>query len=302
MKKTFILLAALLALGTTTAALAQHGGPGGGGPSGGGKGGSGGGPGGGKGGQHNPSEIGGTVSAFAADGSSFTIAGLKSTTITVNVATTTTIKNESDKSAATLANGENVDIIGTFDTTGKILTATAILVDDYKPVYFGTVSALAADGSSFTLTGPRKETAAVTVSATTTITNHSDGSAATLANGENVLVTGTLDAAGTTLAATAIVVDDHKPPVVMPQAIGTILSLDATVDTFALTVTKATFKPTAATITVTTTPTTSYGGPQGKLTFADLTAGATVYVIGTFDAKTQTLTATRIEIAPKKRK
>ena len=157
MKKTFILLAALLALGTTTMALAQHGGPGGGGHGGPGSGGPGsggpgsGGPGSGGpgGGQHRPSEIGGLVSALAADGSSFTITGPKKQAITVQVTATTTVKNESDKSAATLANGEEVDITGTFDSTGTILTATAILVDDFKPTYFGTVSALAADGSSF---------------------------------------------------------------------------------------------------------------------------------------------------------
>ena len=378
MKKTFILLAALLALGTTTMALAQRGGPSGppppgghGGPSG-GKGGPGGPPSGG--GQHKPSEIGGTVAALAADGSSFTIAGPKNTTITVKVSSTTTIKNESDKSAATLANGQNVDIIGTFDSTGLILTATSILVDDYKPTFFGTVSALAADGSSFTLTdahkhtitvdvtttttirnasdksaatlangdnvavtgtldtagtmltataivvddhkptffgtvsalaadgssftltGPRNQAATVTVSATTTITNHSDGSVATLANGQNVLVTGSLDAAGTTIAASAIVVDDRKPPVALSQAIGTIASLDSTAQTFTLTVTKATFKPTGTTITVVTTAKTSYAGHKGKLTFADLKTGASVYVVGTFDATTQTLTATCISV------
>ena len=138
------------------------------------------------------------------------------------------------------------------------------------------------------------------MSATTTITNFSDGSAAVLANGQNVLVTGALDATGTTIAASAIVVDDHKPPVAMPQAIGTILSLDATAQTFVLTVTKANFTPTGATITVVTTAKTSYCGPKGKLTFADLAAGATVYVVGAFDPTTQTLTATRIDIAGKR--
>ena len=375
MKKTFILLAALLALGTTTMALAQHGGPGGPPPGGGG---GQGGPGGGGpsgGGKHNPSEIGGVVSALAADGSSFTLTGPHGDTLTVNVSSTTTVKNESDKSAATLANGENVDVIGTLDSTGKILAATSIFVDDFKLSYFGTVSALAADGSSFTLTGPhgetltvnvsstttiknesdksaatlangenvivtgtpdatgkiitaaaivvddakykyvgmvtalsadgssftltgpRKETATVNVSATTSITKYSDGSVAALANGENVIVTGTLDATGKIITATAIVVDDRQPPKPMAAALGTILSLDATADTFVLTVTKASFTPTGTTITVVTTASTAYCGPKGKLTFADLTVGAKVLVSGIFDATTQTLTVTHVDVS-----
>ena len=293
MRKTFFLLAALFALTTTTLALAQRG-PGGGGPGGGGHGGPGGG-----GGQNNPTKIGGVVSALAATGASFTLTAPNGATATVNVTATTTIKNESNNSAATLANGEEVDVAGSFDKTGKIFTATAILVDDQIPEphdYFGTVSNLAAGGASFTLTGPHKETATVNVSATTTITNYSDGSVATLANGQNVDVTGTIDSTGKIITATAIVVDDRKPPVHLSQAEGTILSLDATNETFILTVTKANFTPTGTTVHVVTTAKTAYCGSKGKLTFADLTAGAKVQVVGTFDAATQTLTATHISL------
>ncbi|KAG8526089.1 uncharacterized protein KY384_000081 [Bacidia gigantensis] len=270
-------------------ALAQRG-PGGGGPGGGGPGG---------GGHNNPSEIGGAVSNLAVDGSSFTLTGPRGETVTVDVTSATTIKNASDGSTATLANGEDVFIAGKFDKTDKVLTATAIVVDDHKPQphgYFGSVTSLAADGSSFTLTGPRKETLAVTVSSATPITNYSDGSVAILADGENVLVTGTLDTTGKTLAAASIVVDDRKPPTQLQLAAGTILSLEAKNETFLLTVAKANFKPTGITINVVTTATTAYGGPKGKLMFADLKAGAKVQIAGTFDAASQTLTATRIEI------
>ena len=283
MKKTFSLIAALLALGATMG-LAQHG------PGGGGKGGP----------PPPPPHIGGTVSGLAADGGSFTITGPHKETATVDVTTTTTIKNESDKSVATLANGEDVDVTGSFDKTGKIFTATAILVDDKKPEpqgFFGSVSNLAADGSSFTLTGPRKETATVTLTATTPITNYGDGGVATLANGENVLVIGALDSTGKIIAAASIVVDDRKPPRQIQMAAGTIFSLDATTNAFLLTVAKANFTPTGTTITIVTNAKTAICGPKGKLTFADLKAGAKVEVAGTFDATTQTLTATRIEVA-----
>ena len=298
MKKNLFLLTTLLAVSVTTASLAQRGpkGSGGGAPpqnglqKGGGRGGSG--------GQHNSSSLRGTVSALAAGGGSFTITGPRGETATVTVTSATTIKNASGGSAATLANGENVEVAGTFDSTGKIFAATAIIVEDRKPQgYFGAVSALAADGSAFTLTGPHNETPTVTVSATTTVTNYSDGSVAPLANGQNVLVTGTLDSTGKTLAAASVVVDDRKPPKQMQLAGGTILSLDATADTFILIVAKANFTPTGTTITVVTTAKTAYCGPKGKLTFADLMAGATVRVAGTFDVATQTLTATRIEVA-----
>ena len=245
-----------------------------------------------------PAKFFGAVSALAASGSSFTLTGQNGAAVTVNVGVTTKITNLSDGSPATLANGQNVLVVGTLDSTGKIVTATTIVVDDHKPQpvkFFGAVSALATDGS-FTLTGDHNGTLAVTVSATTTITNYSDGSVATLANGQKVIVTGTLDSTGKTLAATSIVVDDRKPPVVLQAAIGIIASVDAIANTFVLTVAKANFTPTGKTVTVATTAKTAYYGHKGKLTFADLKVGATVLVVGTFDATTQTLTATNIEV------
>ncbi len=241
----------------------------------------------------------GAISALAADGSSFTLTGPKSETATVNVGAKTVVTNLTDGSAATLANGQKVLVTGVIDSTGKIITASAIVVDDRKPkpyTYFGAVSALAADGSSFTLTGEHKKTATVNVTSATTITNYSNGSAATLANGQNVAVTGTVDSTGKVITASAIVVDDRKPPVKLQSAEGTILSLDATSQTFVLTVKHSNLKPTGATITVIATAATVYSGKKGVLTFADLTAGAVIEVAGAFDAATQTLTATRIEI------
>src|SRR5437870_1890645 len=63
----------------------------------------------------------------------------------------------------------------------------------YQPQLIGTVTNLqsAASGSTFTLQGDPKHSLSVVTTSTTTITNQSDNSAASLGNGLTVAVKGT---------------------------------------------------------------------------------------------------------------
>ena len=106
-------------------------------------------------------------------------------------------------------------------------------------------------------------------------------------------VTGSYDHKAKLLTATKIVVND-KPVVRPDDAEGKIASISS--PNFVLTVKEASFKPTGATITVATTATTVISKDGKAITFADLTMGARMKIIGTFDATTQTLTATKIKI------
>jgi len=174
-----------------------------------------------------------------------------------------------------------------------------------KPVMDpGTVSALGgtAPDLTFTLTSASGTTQPVVTTASTAIYG------ASLANGSNVVVTGTVDTTTENLVATRINVlpSGVSLPGMGPASVqlagGVASALNATAGTFTLTITQVCgFTPTTVSITVATSSTTILRGDNGAtLTsaafFTALATTPTVQVQGTFDSKTNTLTATGISI------
>lgn len=165
----------------------------------------------------------------------------------------------------------------------------------------GTVANLSADGTTFDLQNRDGRTIHVIVSDATVITDGESGAAVTLANNQNVLVEGTFDTATSTVTAAAVTL--HTPSVAHgPRAGGTIASVDAGAGTFVLTIERADgIQPIGGTITVLTNASTVFRkGRHAAGTFADLAVEGSVRVGGTFDAATQTLTATVVELSPGK--
>lgn len=167
-----------------------------------------------------------------------------------------------------------------------------------KDDYHGTISGLAgtAPNYTFTLTMGNGQTVAVTTTAATALYG------AALADGARVEVEGTLDTTAQTLVATKLEVrgagsssDDLKTP----RAAGTASALNASAGTFTLTIKRAGgFTVSGTTVNVVTNASTVFRGDKGAtLAAADFyTALATtpnVAVEGTYDATTNTLTATK---------
>ena len=155
----------------------------------------------------------------------------------------------------------------------------------------GTVANLVA-GTSFDLSGHDGNTLHVLLTSTTTVVSGQTGSAVTLANGQSVRVEGAFDPKSQTVTATSVVLDDGAPAQ-RQRAEGTVASLNGTAGSFVLTVQRADgFQPTGGTITVQTSSATLFGKSKHQPgTLADVAAGASVDAQGTFDARTQTLTA-----------
>jgi len=165
--------------------------------------------------------------------------------------------------------------------------------------YQGTVSNLSGTSPAltFTLTYANGSTATVTTTASTALFG------ATLANGSVVNVTGTLDTTTQMLVATEVDVKPTGTAVQAPQgANGTASALNATAGTFTLTVNRANgFTPAQTTVNVVTTSTTTYRSDAGATLaeadfFTALTTTTTVSVRGTYDATSNTLTATDLRI------
>ena len=167
-----------------------------------------------------------------------------------------------------------------------------------KDDYHGTISGLsgAAPTYSFTLTLGSGQTVAVTTTASTALYG------ATLTEGAKIEVEGTLDTTAQTLVATKLEVrgtgsvsEDRKTP----RAGGAASALNATAGTFTLTIKRAGgFTVSGTTVTVVTNASTVFRGDKGAtLAAADfytaLATTPTVGVEGTYDATTNTLTATK---------
>jgi hypothetical protein len=155
----------------------------------------------------------------------------------------------------------------------------------------GTVSGL--NGTTgFTLQGPNGRTISVVLTGTTTIISGQTGSAITLANGLDVIVEGTYDPATSTITATAVTLNDYTT---INHALvrGTVASVDTAAKSFVLTVQSAEgIRPTGGTITVLTDANTFFvKGLRQRDSLADVAAGGTVDVGGSFDTTSQTLTA-----------
>ena len=235
-------------------------------------------------------------------GDTFTLTTANGDTLNIVMSATTTVKNWSNGSTATLSEGQQVQVTGKYGSSSLTFATTAIVINDKKPVAknVGTVANLqtTTDGSTFTLQGARGGSVSVVTTATTSVINFSDNSAATLANGQTVCLSGSYDDTTKILTATSIVVKDNKPQSNKQSASGVIVSIDATAKTLVVTVKASNVQPTATTITIAVTSSTVYRTGKGKtFAFTDLTVGATVLAEGTFDATTQTLTATAICIS-----
>ncbi len=170
--------------------------------------------------------------------------------------------------------------------------------------YVGTVSALTGTSPvlTFTLTSPGGSTQTVVTTASTALYG------ATLANGAQVDIAGTLDTTTQNLVATRV----NVLPVGTPTpgtgqsgaqlASGTASVLDATAGTFTLTVVRARgFTPSGTTINIVTNSSTVFRSDSGAiLAAADFfTAAAStpnVDVIGAYDSTTGTLTVTSVAI------
>ena len=171
--------------------------------------------------------------------------------------------------------------------------------------YSGTVSNLSGTAPDLTFTLTRRSSMTVTV--TTTASTAVSGSG-TLANGSFVEVTGTLDTMAQTLVATRLEVPSSSS--VMheaegtrtPRADGIASSVDATAGTFVLTVDKARgFTPAQTTVNIVTTADTKFLADNCTTQtaadfFAALATTPNAVVDGTYDAASNTLTATRAGI------
>lgn len=159
----------------------------------------------------------------------------------------------------------------------------------------GTIAELTATG--FVLVGERDRRVNVTLTNTTTITSGETGETATLANGQSVIVEGTYDRNANSVTSVAITINDFVT-VNRAEAVGTVESVDATAKTFVLKVLRShNFQPQAGTITVVTNNNTRIRkGRNTTGTFADITVGGNVGVVGSFNVPSQTLTARGVNV------
>jgi hypothetical protein len=165
----------------------------------------------------------------------------------------------------------------------------------------GIVANLSVDSTTFDLQNRDGRTIRVVVNDATVITDRESGAAITIANGQNVLVEGAFDATTSTVTATPVTL--HTPSAPRgPRASGTVASVNSAAGAFVLTMERADgIQPTGGTITVVTSASTVFRAARREAgAFAYLAEGAGVRVGGTFDAATQTLTATIVDLSPGK--
>ena len=154
----------------------------------------------------------------------FTLQGPNGKTITVALASTTTITSGQTGSAITLANGQSVTVDGSFDASTQTLTATSVVLNDYTTIPHaqarGTVASVNTTNNSFTLTitqadhfQPTGGTITVTTSSTTRFPNgrQSQGTFANVTVGSAIGVQGTFDTPSQTLAAGAVLLKQDMP-------------------------------------------------------------------------------------------
>lgn len=149
------------------------------------------------------------------------------------------------------------------------------------------------------------EPVSVIVTGTTVIMASNNQTTLSLANGQKVLVQGTIDPTTHALTADQIEIQVGSPGgggggnALPAHAAGAVTNVDTIENLFVVTLRQADrFQPTGGAITVVTNGQTliylsKRGGPA---TFADIVSGTNLHVAGSFDAATQTLTADRIEI------
>jgi hypothetical protein len=161
----------------------------------------------------------------------------------------------------------------------------------------GTVENLVA-GQSFTLQFQGSSTLTIDISSQTSIYNSSDGSTATLANGDTVSVQGTIDPTTGIVTATNIRVNQPSTTIRKVAVYGSVSNPTST--GFTVTVINSEgFQPTGGTVTAATSSSTRYHLPlTGSANASDVAAGDDVIVTGSLDVTTQTITANRVDIYP----
>lgn len=167
------------------------------------------------GGKHT-AHIDGTVSNLNGT-TSFTLTGEHSRTTTINLTATTAITSGQTGAVVTLANGQNVIVVGAFDTATSSITATSVTVNDFTTADHteanGTVASVDAAAKTFVLTVQRAEhimpTGGTIIVATDTNTRfnkggHSSGTLADIVAGAEVEVEGTFNTTTQTLTAKSV--------------------------------------------------------------------------------------------------
>jgi hypothetical protein len=161
----------------------------------------------------------------------------------------------------------------------------------------GTVANLVA-GQSFTLTTTGGSSLTVDTTSSTSIYNSSDGSNATLANGNSVTVQGTIVPSTGVITATNVRVNQPQTTIRRVSVYGTVSNPTSTGFT-ATVVDSQGFQPTGGTVAVTTGTSTVFHLPlTNSATEMDVKTGDSVIVTGSFDITSQTITAQRVDIYP----
>ena len=166
------------------------------------------------GGKHRAGDLRGAVANLTASG--FTLTGPDGRTVTVALATTTTLSDGAG-GALTLANGQTVAVEGAFDPASRTITATSVTLDTgmatQHPHADGTVASVDTTAASFVLTVKRADGFQPTGGTITVLTDantrfdkgpHQTGSLADVTAGSDVHVDGAFDVATQTLTARSV--------------------------------------------------------------------------------------------------
>lgn len=276
----------------------------------------------GDGNRHLPSDYDGTVGGITGTSPSqtFTLTDGKST-MTVSTSAATTVVNSDGSANAALANGEAVDVTGTFDTTNNVLNATSITIriasSPPPQRVHGLVTAFDATAQTVTVQledcdrfEPSSSTVTVDVGASTiyfgssgVTDNEAQFFAALVAGTSRVYADGSLS--GSTLTAVHIGVDNPPtPPTTIDVAVrGPVSNAAATAGTFDLQMKDwegGDRSSSSATVHVVTTGATVFrlngSASSAAAFFAALTPTTNAQVRGSLDPTSKTLTATLVSV------
>ena len=249
----------------------------------------------------------GSVQSVDASTGNFTITTKSGSSLIVTTSSTTTYRKPGATSAsfADVTAGEQVLVMGTTSADGS-LAASQVLITPQgfgrhnfsgHPAAAGSVQSVDPSTDSFTIKTTSGSSLIVTTSSTTTYRKPGATSAsfADISTGEQVLVMGTTSADGSLAASQVLIAPQgfgrhnfsgH------PAAAGSVQSVDASAGSFTIT-TKS-----GSSLIVTTSSTTTYRKPGAtSASFADISTGEQVLVMGTTSAD-GSLAASQVLITP----
>ncbi len=214
---------------------------------------------------------------------------------TVYISSTTKIIRGGEKIACTdLNNGEKALVIGLWRQASKRIDADRIIVS--MKTLSGTISAITLTGTGLpaTLTVDLKngQKWTVNVTSSTKLFRRYMGTATIneFLVGDKVEARGTQ---GTGLVLNARVVRDNSVVIKNRDFVGTISSIDSSAQSFVIPIKR---KGATSNLTVTTTSATKFYNDGTAISFADLTVGAKVKVLGVYNETAKTLAASRVFI------